>query len=177
MSGVNNSESDLVVDPVDEGVFRDVVGRFVTGVTILTGSSEGRNHGMVVSAFSSLSVDPPMVLVCANRKSRTQDTVRKSGAFGVNVLAEHQHDLVRLFSSAEPEKFSGVLWSPSEQLGLPLLTGVLGWLECRVIKEFEVATHAVFMGEVLGAGARGGAPLAYFRGGFDRLVGTLTDGN
>jgi flavin reductase (DIM6/NTAB) family NADH-FMN oxidoreductase RutF len=148
--------------------FRDVIGHFASGVTIITSRYGDEDFGVTANAVSSLSLDPPMLLVCLNRASRTQAAVSRSKAFSVNILNESQGDLAVRFATSETGKFRGVGVRYGE-LGNPLLDGALAHLECRVIEEVAGGTHAVFLAGVERAERFDGEPLAYFRGRFGRL--------
>ena len=152
----------------DRDEFRDAIGHFASGVTIITARFDDEDFGVTANAVSSLSLDPPTMLVCLNRASRTQAAVSRSKAFSVNILNESQGDLAVRFATSETDKFRGVGVSYGE-LGNPLLDGALAHLECRVIEEVAGGTHAVFLAGVERAERFAGAPLAYFRGRFGRL--------
>ncbi|TCO28052.1 flavin reductase (DIM6/NTAB) family NADH-FMN oxidoreductase RutF [Kribbella steppae] len=148
--------------------FRDVIGRFATGVTVITTANNGARFGSTASAVSSLTDDPPMLLVCLNRSSATAAAVRDSGTFAVNVLAEDHVDLATRFASRVPDKYDGV---PTETAsnGSPLLVGAIAHLICRVAEQVEAGTHYVFVAHVEEATSYPGHPLAYFRGRFGRM--------
>lgn len=149
--------------------FRDVIGRFATGVTVITTTDVGSERlGTTASAVSSLSLDPPMVLICMNETSSTGQAIGRSKAFAVNILGEDQGQLAKHFASKDPDKFASVplIHGPG---GQPLLDQALASLECRVVEEVVGGTHRVFLAEVDHAVARDVAPLAYFRGQFGRL--------
>lgn len=148
--------------------FRDVIGRFASGVTVITTHHEGRNYGSTASAVSSLSAEPPMLLICLNKASASAHAVAASGTFAVNVLAEDHIQLAGRFASKLADKFEGV---PTEvdANGSPLLVGALAHLVCRVSEQVEAGTHFVFLAHVEEAVAYPGHPLAYFRGGFGRM--------
>jgi 4-nitrophenol 2-monooxygenase / 4-nitrocatechol 4-monooxygenase, reductase component len=148
--------------------FRDVVGRFASGVTIVTTTTGGERFGSTVSAFTSLSDTPPMVLVCLNQSSETGRAIQRSGVFAVNVLGEQHSELAARFARKGPDKFTGVS-AVDEALGPPLLTGGIAHLICRVSNMVAAGTHVVFIAAVERAGARSGAPLTYFRGAFRRM--------
>jgi flavin reductase (DIM6/NTAB) family NADH-FMN oxidoreductase RutF len=152
----------------EKEVFRDVIGHFASGVTIITTRHADADYGVTVNAVSSLSLEPPMLLVCLNRASRTQQAIEKSRSFAVNILNESQGELAVRFATSRPDKFSGVDLRYGE-LGNPLVDGALAHLECRVIDEASGGTHAVFLAGVQRAERFEGAPLAYFRGRFGRL--------
>lgn len=152
----------------EKEVFRDVIGHFASGVTIITARDGDEDYGVTVNAISSLSLEPPMLLVCLNRKSRTQSAIDRIRSFSVNILNESQGELAVRFASRDSNKFDGVEFERGE-LGNPLLEGALAHLECRVIDEASGGTHAVFLAGVQRAERFEGAPLAYFRGRFGRL--------
>ncbi|MGW1786585.1 flavin reductase family protein [Streptomyces sp. NPDC002143] len=145
--------------------FRNVIGHFVSGVTVVTTSHDGRSYGTTASAMTSLSLDPPMLVLCMNKASETGRAVGRSGLFAVNILSEDQSDLAVRFATKEADKFADAPTTdgPWRQ---PLLNGALAVLECRVVEAVAGGTHTVFVSEVLNATARHGSPLAYFRGRF-----------
>lgn len=153
---------------VTANAFRDVIGRFATGVTVITALDQGRRFGTTASAVSSLSLEPPMLLVCMNESSATGQAIARAGSFGVNILGEEQAELARRFAGKGDDKFAGVGLEYHD--GAPRLEGALATVECRVVEVARGGTHVVFIGEVLHAAGREGAPLAYFRGGFHRLT-------
>jgi 4-nitrophenol 2-monooxygenase / 4-nitrocatechol 4-monooxygenase, reductase component len=155
-------------------VFRDVVGRFASGVTVITAHTDSGDFGMTASAMCSLSLEPPMVLACVNRRAGTRAAVSDSGAFAVNILHEDQADLAVRFATPQPDKFAGLQYSRGD-LGCPRLDGVLAWLECEVVEDVAGGTHSVFFGRVRTAEGREGDPLAYFRGQFGRLYSDRDD--
>ena len=153
----------------DGTVFRRVIGNFMSGVVVITTSHDGQPHGMTVSAVSSLSLDPPMLLVCLHSGSGTQEAVRSSGRFAVNILAEDQGHLAERFArSGATDKFDGVPIRIGHT-GVPLLEGALAVVECRVAEAVTGGTHRVFLAQVMYAEATDGSPLAYFRGKFGKL--------
>ncbi|MCG2622638.1 flavin reductase [Arthrobacter sp. I2-34] len=153
---------------VDDAVFRNVVGHFASGVTVITAAAGGHLYGSTVSAVSSLSLDPPMMLVCLNRKSSTHGGVLESGRFAVNILAYGQESLAMNFASSKESKYEDVDYSLSPH-GIPLLDGALATIECVVEETAVGGTHTVFLARVASADTRPGEPLAYFRGKFGRL--------
>jgi flavin reductase (DIM6/NTAB) family NADH-FMN oxidoreductase RutF len=154
--------------------FRDVIGRFATGVTVLTTRVEERDFGTTASAVSSLSLEPAMLLVCLNETSETRAAIVDAGVFAVNILGEEQGELARRFASKSPTKFDGVTIREGAS-GLPLLEGALAHVECRVSTTAVGGTHTVFLAEVTRAEARDGLPLTYFRGRFGRFEDELQE--
>jgi len=148
--------------------FRDVIGHFASGVTVITTVHEGTPYGTTASAVSSLALEPPMLLVCMNKSSSTGQAVSDAGRFAVNILSEDQPDAAIRFARKGDDKFSGIAVTEGEY-GEPLLEEALATLECRIVEEVTGGTHTVFVSEVDHASARPGTPLAYFRGQFGRL--------
>jgi 4-nitrophenol 2-monooxygenase / 4-nitrocatechol 4-monooxygenase, reductase component len=148
--------------------FRDVIGHFASGVTVITALHKGMPYGTTASAVSSLSLEPPMLLVCLNKQSSTGRAIAAERRFAVNILGEDQPDAAMRFATKGVEKFKGVAIADGEW-GEPLLADALATLECRVAEAASGGTHWVFLAEVDRASSRGGSPLAYFRGQFGRL--------
>lgn len=153
---------------VDQTVFRDVAGHFATGVTVITSTDGEAPAGTTASAVASLSMDPPMMLICLNRTSATHDVVANSRVFGVNILAQNQAGTAMQFARKGTDKFAGVDWT--EAAGkVPWIDGALASIACRVVDTAAGGTHTVFMGEVLDAEAFPGEPLTYYRGRFGEI--------
>jgi flavin reductase (DIM6/NTAB) family NADH-FMN oxidoreductase RutF len=147
--------------------FRSVMGRFATGVAVVTASGRDGPHGLTANAVCSLSLDPLLVLVCFDNAARTLAVVRATGRFGVNVLAEHQEDLARLFASkaGNPGKFAGVTHALHD--GIPVLEGVLAWVGCDLRELVPGGDHTIGIGAVTAAETGPDAePLVWFRGGY-----------
>ncbi len=156
--------------PVDPSLYRRACARFTTGITVVTVLDEnGHPHGMTVNSFSSVSLEPPLVLVSIDLRNAILGHFISSSWFAINILAEHQEHISRSFSSASENRFIGVDWHPGTA-GTPLLDGVLGHLECSVVQTFEVGDHTVLIGEVRRAGYRDGKPLVYFNSAYQRLA-------
>ena len=155
-------------------VFRDVIGRFASGVTVITTTADGADFGTTASAVSSLSMDPPMLLICLNKTSDTQAAVLKSGVFGVNILAEDQGEVAYRFAKKGQNKFDGLSLLRG-RTGVPLVENALAHLECEVDETVTGGTHTVFLARVRQAAGGEGAPLTYFRGRFGRLESALDE--
>lgn len=153
---------------LSEADYRDVVGRFASGVTVVTASMGGSDFGATASAVASLSVDPPMLVVCLNRASATANAAQSAGAFAVNILGEDQADMAVRFAHRQPDKFASLSVGRARN-GAPLLLDALATMECRIVDKVEGGTHWVFLAAVDHAVAQPGSPLAYFRGQFGRL--------
>jgi flavin reductase (DIM6/NTAB) family NADH-FMN oxidoreductase RutF/DNA-binding FadR family transcriptional regulator len=140
----------------------------MSGVVIVTARHDDSVQGMTVSAISSLSLEPPMLVICLNRKARTQELVHRSGAFAINILGEEQGHLADRFASKLDDRFAGVPHHPG-LTGAPVLDGVHGVVECRVDEAVTGGSHRVFLGLVVHAEGGEGTPLAYYRGKFGRF--------
>ncbi|HEV8641898.1 MAG TPA: flavin reductase family protein [Methylomirabilota bacterium] len=151
--------------------FRRVLGHFATGVTVVTTcDADARPTGLTVSSFASLSLEPPLVLVCVDHKSQSYPALRESGRFAVNVLATNQEALSRRFASTRLDKFDGVLHHLSP-LGLPLIDAALAHIECVTVSTHVAGDHTIFVGRVERAVIGTGDPLLYYRGQYQRLQG------
>lgn len=147
--------------PVDPEEFKSALAKFPSGITIVTVAGEGALHGMTASAFASVSLEPPLILVCLDKSSRTRELVLEVGAFAVNVLAAHQEEAARAFARAGRKPFEE-LPHGFGSTGAPLLEGALAWIECRVERALEAGDHDVVVGDVIACAGRGGDPLVYF---------------
>lgn len=149
--------------------FRRVLGHFPTGVTIVTTSDgEARPTGLTVSAFSSVSLDPPLILVCVDHKSQTFPALLESGRFAVNVLTTDQQAVSNRFASTRLDKFAEVPFRMGH-LGVPLIDGALAHIECETVSTYAGGDHTIFLGRVEHVAVGKGDPLLYFRGRYDRL--------
>ena len=145
--------------------FRDVLGRFASGVTVVTTTSAGQPVGMTCQSFSSVSLDPPLVLFVPARTSRAWPLMQRSGRFCVNFLAADQADLSNTMASRGVDKFAGVGWRPSPATGSPLLDGALGYVDCAIHAVHEGGDHYVVIGRVLDlATVEDDEPLLFFQG-------------
>lgn len=153
---------------IDKALFRQVAGSFASGVTVITtGGGEAGFHGMTASAFTSLSLEPPLVLVCIDRKAETLRALQDARRFVINILAADQEHLSRTFASKDSPHahgLNGIDYTLGE-VGLPLLTGSLAYFECNLYQELDGGDHIIAVGEVVTAGVGDlEEPLLYFRG-------------
>jgi flavin reductase (DIM6/NTAB) family NADH-FMN oxidoreductase RutF len=157
--------------PVSSEKFRSALGRWASGVTIVTAAAGDRIHGMTVSAFSSVSLDPPLVLVCADKTSNTLEVIEAGGCFAVHVLRTGQEGLSNRFASKKNEhrRFEGVEWRAGVT-GAPLLPGVLAALDCRVVASHDAGDHVIYVGSVESADAEEGTPLVYYQAAYHELA-------
>lgn len=154
----------------DESTFREVLSHFPSGVTVLTlRAADGTMRGMTISAFSSLSLHPPLVLACVAQSSACHDALTDGMAFAVSILAETAEDVARHFATPLPDKFRDFPFHIGV-LGAPLLDAACASLECTVAARYAAGDHAIVVGQVETATVRGGRPLVYAQRAFHRLV-------
>ena len=155
---------------LDPDTFRSVLGRFASGVTVVTARDpSGRDHGMTVSAFCSVSLVPPLVLICVDHAASSHDTLLETAHFAVNVLAAHQESISRRFSGLDENvRFDGVGYSRGST-GSALLDDALAHIECRHVAHHPAGDHTIVIGEVEAAEAYADRPLLYYRGGYAQL--------
>ncbi len=167
-------------DAISSDTFRRVMGHFVTGVTVVTALDGERPFGITVNALSSVSLDPPLVMVALDRRRFLTPIVRAAGRYAVNILSEEQQDLSDCFAGApvEPgrEDFCGAAWHPGDT-GLPLLDGAIATLECSVVQTFSAGDHDLFIGRVdtlSNEPQRHPMPLLYYRRNYLRIERAAT---
>ena len=149
--------------------FRQALAHFATGVTIVTTcDGEQRPTGLTASAFCSVSLDPPLVLICVDHKSQSFPHLRESGRFTINILHQGHEPLSRRFASTRLDKFDGVAFTLGT-LGVPLIDQALAYLECRTVSAHVEGDHTIFVGRVDAVGVGEGEPLLYYRGRYQRL--------
>lgn len=153
--------------PIDQDAFKQALRGWASGVTVVTSRAGDKIHGMTVSAFSSVSADPPLVLVCANSASTTHSVIEEGGIFAVNILAEHQQEVSNVFASSKHEdtRLERVKWREGET-GAPLIDEALASLECKVRSAHREGSHTIYIGQVEAAHLSDAAPLVYYRGGY-----------
>jgi 3-hydroxy-9,10-secoandrosta-1,3,5(10)-triene-9,17-dione monooxygenase reductase component len=153
----------------EPGQFRQVLGHFCTGITVITTVDEDGPTGFACQSFAAVSLEPPLVLCCPSRSSVTWPRIARAGHFCANVLGSAQRELARVFGATGADKFTGVSWSPSTS-GAPVLAGALTWAACTVQAVHEAGDHYVVIGRVTELGAcRVGQPLLFYRGRYGVL--------
>ena len=148
--------------------YRDVLGRFATGVTIVAATTPDGHVGLAVSSFASVSLDPPLVLFCVTRASRSWASIERAGTFGVSILRDDQEQVSRRFAGPGRDRFDGVAIADSE-LGVPLIGQALAHVECTIEAVHPAGDHYVVIGRVARMDATDGLPLLYFRGAYETL--------
>jgi flavin reductase len=159
--------------------FRKALGHFATGVTIITVDLDGEVHGMTANAFSSVSLNPPMVLICVDHAANTHGHLHARKRFGINVLTEHQRKISEYYARPErthehAEQEAGARFDRTAH-GTPVLQGGLAYLECSLKETHQAGDHTIFIAEVEEVVMRPGAPLVFFQGKY-RMVGGQIDG-
>lgn len=154
---------------VDQSDFRAALGRFASGVTVVTTlDAEGCDAGMTVSAFSSVSLDPPLVLICIDHSASIYETLSKATHFVANILKEEQEGIARRFAEQTPDRFDGIGYERAAN-GAAILNDVLGYIECDVVARHEAGDHDIIIASVEAAVYKEGKPLLYYRGGYAQL--------
>ena len=154
---------------IDADAFRSALGRFASGVTVITAcDTHGADHGMTASAFCSVSLDPPLVLVCVEKIATMHDAIVSCAHFAVNVLSQKQEQLARHFAEAEGNRFEGVGFARGAH-SVPVLDDSLAVLECRRTASYAGGDHTIVVGEVESASWTDAKPLLYYRGGYAGL--------
>ena len=164
-------------EALDSTTFRRIVGRFATGVVVVTTVTDEGFHGLTANAFCSVSLEPPLLLVCADRLARGHDRIAQTGAFGVSILSDRQEFLAERFAGRAPlvnARFDGAPYLTAKT-GAPLLKEAVAWLDCRLWATYDGGDHSIFVGEVVAAalGDEKAGPLLFYAG---RYVHTLLPG-
>jgi 3-hydroxy-9,10-secoandrosta-1,3,5(10)-triene-9,17-dione monooxygenase reductase component len=155
----------------DAASFRSVLGHFATGITVITAMDDGVPVGIAANSFTSVSLDPPLVLFCAAKTSSTWPRIQRAGHFTVNVLDEHQEHISRLFATKGADRFGQIEWEAGERG--PILHDVHAYLDCTIESEHDAGDHVIVVGRVheLGLTADAG-PLLFYQGRYGRLLGS-----
>src|SRR5581483_4777814 len=159
-----------VVAVDDAARFRQILGCFPTGVTIVTAIEGGRPVGLAVGSFFSVSLDPPLVGFCVMTTSNTWPAIERQRSFGVSILADDQVDVCRRLAGKEPDKFDALSWSPGPVTGSPLIEGAVAHLDCDLEQQHRAGDHWIVVGRVLHLAAHRDdlPPLVFCRGAFGR---------
>ncbi len=156
--------------PVTSQEFRHACGRFATGITIASVlDPQGVPHGLTVSSFTSVSLDPPLISICLGHDVTIIDLFRASRYFGINILSENQRELSERFARKNHDRFNGLEWQSGET-GVPLLSGVLAAIECSVHQRITAGDHDILVGEMVTARVADGQPLIHFASQYRALA-------
>lgn len=154
---------------VGPDTFLRACGQFTTGVAITTVlDASGTPHGMTVNSFTSVSLEPPLVLVCIDRKTRIIEHFAQSDFFAINILRDNQQELSMRFARPVDNRFDAVEWYAGES-GMPLIAGSLAMIECAVERRIDAGDHVILIGEVIGAVRHEGRPLLYYGSSYRRI--------
>ena len=156
--------------PVDSDLQRHVMGRFATGVTIVTTRNGDTLTGMTANAVLSLSLEPQLILVAIDRESNMHSYLKEGGCFAVNVMRREHEQLSRRFAEPGPKDFSDLEVSQAET-GAPILNNALAYADCRIVEIVRGGDHDMFIGEMVAGETRDGEPLIFYRGGYGGLEG------
>jgi len=169
LARIDLSDFESVPTSIDEARFRQVLGHFATGVTVVTGMAGGEPVGLAVNSFTSVSLAPELVSFCVSVRSTSWPRLRPAGVFCVNILADDQEAVSRAFAAHGSDRFQGVGWHPSPS-GAPVLAGALAWLDCTVEAEHPAGDHVIVVGRVRALDVdHEGRPLVFYRGGYGRF--------
>lgn len=147
---------------------RSIFGMFATGVTVVTAGAAVGAHGMTANSFTSVSLRPPLVLICVLRSARMHQSLLEGRTFGISVLSAQQRPLAKYFAERRPadgQEFEVVDWWPGPRTGVPIIGGSLAWMECRLESVYAGGDHSIFLGEVLDSGRDAEAEALLFFGG------------
>jgi 3-hydroxy-9,10-secoandrosta-1,3,5(10)-triene-9,17-dione monooxygenase reductase component len=168
----------MIIQAIEPTRFRQALGRFCTGVTVVTAMDGAVPVGFACQAFAALSLDPPLVLFCPGKTSRSWPVIERAGSFCVNVLTRAQRHISTVFGTAGTDKFAGIRWTPAPS-GAPALSGVLTWIDCALENVHEAGDHYVVIGRVTALrdehehehehGDRDEWPLLFFRGAYTAI--------
>jgi flavin reductase (DIM6/NTAB) family NADH-FMN oxidoreductase RutF len=157
---------------IDPRIFRDTLGHYASGVTVVTGVAEGAPVGFTCQSFYSVSTEPPLVSISVMNTSTSYPRIRPSGRFAVNILAHDQHEISSRFARSGTDKWAG-LERGATSSGNPLISGALMWLDCSVYAEHEAGDHTIVLGrveEMSPIDRETGEPLIFFKGRYRRLT-------
>ncbi len=156
----------MTVPTANAEAFKRVMRHYPTGVTVVTSVKEEAPRGITLNAFSSVSAQPPTVLICVNREARSYLYISTSRVFCINVLSSEQRELAERFSGKIRERQFDDIGYDTGTTGAPVLHGTIGYFDCEVLDEHHAGSHSIFIGRVVACSARDGRPLGYFNGSF-----------
>jgi flavin reductase (DIM6/NTAB) family NADH-FMN oxidoreductase RutF len=149
--------------------FRRACGQFPTGVCIAT-TFDGAPHGLTVNSFTSVSLEPPVVLFCIDHGAQVREVFRRQTHFAINILSQQQQEISTAFAYRRDDRFEGVAWRPGVS-SVPVIEGSVATIECRLVDVVPVGDHDIFLGEAVAVSVEDGEPLVYARGGYAKLEG------
>ena len=163
--------TDETAPPFDSRGFRNVLGCYPTGVTVVTACrADGEPAGLTANSFTSVSLDPPLILVCIDHGAASHDAILESGAFAVNILPDRAEGVSKVFAGKDrDDRFRNLAWRQGDT-GSPILDDAVAWLDCRVHQTHVAGDHTIVVGRVVALEGREGAPLVYHRGRYARIA-------
>lgn len=159
----------------DTDVFKEAMGRFATGVTVVTALEDGVPVGFTCQSFVSLSLDPPLVALAPAKSSTSWPRIARAGTFCVNILADDQAGICRSMAVSGGDKFAGVAWHVAARGGAPVIEGSLAWVDCRLELIHDAGDHELVIGRVLDLGLGSGEPLLFYKSSFGALTASGPD--
>jgi 3-hydroxy-9,10-secoandrosta-1,3,5(10)-triene-9,17-dione monooxygenase reductase component len=154
----------------DSALFRHVVGHFCTGVAVAASLHDDQPVGFTIQSFTSVSLHPPLILICAAKSSASWPSMRASGAFCVTILCDEQETVSRAFAAKGRARFTDIEWRRAPVTGSPVLNDALAWVDCRIRVEHDAGDHVIAIGQVVDLDARRhGQPLLFYQGGYRRI--------
>lgn len=168
----NITREDRLMNAIDLVDFRRTMGSFASGVTIVTSHYQGTFSALTLSAFVSLSCEPPLALICIDKRTAIGSFIERAGIFAVNVLSSDQERLARCFSSRSRERYECFCHANyySEVTGAPILKGAVAYADCRVVTTYDGGDHTIYIGHIVALGANDADPLLYYRGQYRTLT-------
>jgi flavin reductase (DIM6/NTAB) family NADH-FMN oxidoreductase RutF len=155
---------------IDRSELRRVMGHFATGVTVITTRDEqGHPFGLTANAVTSVSLAPPLILICVDKSADTYPYFEVSRVFAINILSDEQETISQRFATSGIEKFEGIGYRKNE-MGCAILDDAVGHLDCRIVQSFDAGDHTIYLGEVESGDAREVPPLLFYRGGYRKLA-------
>ena len=155
--------------PFDSQLQRKIMGQFATGVTVASTCVDGETWGMTANAVTSLSLDPPLVLVAVARESQTHEKFKTAGCFALNILNDSQQEISDRFAFVGPKDFSGLDFKTAET-GAPILKDSLGWVDCQLTEIVSGGDHDIFVGQIVAGEVGAGQPLLFYSGKYGGLT-------
>ncbi len=156
--------------PFDSKLQRKIMGRFATGVTVVTTAGTGGMGGLTANAVASLSLEPALVLVAVDKRAGSYTEIKANGCYAINILSLEHEEISKRFSTPGPKDFSGFQWKTAVT-GAPILEEALGFVDCRLVEILPGGDHDIFIGEIVAGEARDdGQPLLYFSGKYRQLA-------
>jgi 3-hydroxy-9,10-secoandrosta-1,3,5(10)-triene-9,17-dione monooxygenase reductase component len=152
--------------PISTNKFKKTLGSFATGVTVVTTCLDSKLHGLTVNAFSSLSLNPPLVLICIDKKSESNKILKQSKIFAVNILSKDQKNLSKIFSDSKNKNRFHKVKTTTKITGSPIIVNSLGYIDCSVEKIIPAGDHNIFVGKIKSLNTKNLDPLIYYRGNY-----------